>query len=148
MYHQHRFHMQLDIILYWSIEQSESDKLQLKISLSGFTSVNWMWVGGGGGSVLNITNEMGLNCACNGSWSLITCYFYCCRANGCFYSIGITINTLNSLSMTNHVRASSGFNSQLWHINSNTQAVPKLCPSIAPSYCIYSLIVPVLAPNE
>ena len=43
---------QLDTTLYWSVEQLESTKIQLKISCSGLTSTNWMLVGGGGGSDL------------------------------------------------------------------------------------------------
>ena len=44
---------QLDaIILYRSVEQLEFTSVQLKISCSGLTPINWILVGGGRGSVL------------------------------------------------------------------------------------------------
>ena len=42
---------QLDTMLYWSVEQLEFTSVQLKISCSGLTPINWILVGGGRGSV-------------------------------------------------------------------------------------------------
>lgn len=42
---------QLEVILYWSVEQLESTVVQLKTNCSEPTPTNWILVGGGGGSI-------------------------------------------------------------------------------------------------
>lgn len=42
---------QLDVMLYWSVEQSESTEVQLNTSCSELIPTNWTIVGGGRGSI-------------------------------------------------------------------------------------------------
>ena len=42
---------QLEVILYWSVEQLELTAVQLKTNRSELMPTNWTLVGGGGGSI-------------------------------------------------------------------------------------------------